>query len=140
MTPAEEKALQLTVDLWKELHNVVGNGPTRDADLRELVIPIHMIQRYLFAQDGCRANGGRILGETLRTVDKETGEVVDTKPKAKPAPKKKIEPKPVMQAGMIYTPDCPYNKDVCNISEKEANLSKIRFRQILCADCFRDKK
>lgn len=67
MTESEARALELTVDLWLTLLDVVGDGDTRDADLAELAAHVHAIQRAVLAQDTVRASGGqfRLLGGTF---------------------------------------------------------------------------
>lgn len=68
LTDAERATLAKTVDLWHDLIRVVGNGPTREADLDELVVHIHAIQRAVMANAAGRAypEDFRRLGSTLR--------------------------------------------------------------------------
>lgn len=68
MTEAEEKAMELSAALWDALCGVVTDGPNRDADLSELIVPLHAIQRYIMSNEAARQNPGRyrLLGESLR--------------------------------------------------------------------------
>lgn len=67
LTQAEHDALALTADLWQALVGIVGDGPSRDADLDELVHHVHVLQRYVLGQAGARAHPElyRLLGETV---------------------------------------------------------------------------
>lgn len=51
--------------LWNKLCKVVGDGPTRKADLGELVIHIHAIQQAVMSQAAARAHPDqfRLLGD-----------------------------------------------------------------------------
>lgn len=56
LTPDEHHAMGMTVKLWNHLsRNVVGGGPGREGDMRELMFHIHGIQRAILAQAACRA-------------------------------------------------------------------------------------
>lgn len=67
LTPAERTALDLTAQLANTLARVVGDGPTRQADLAELVHQVHVIQHAVLAQAAARAypTEYRLLGEIL---------------------------------------------------------------------------
>lgn len=69
LTTDEQLAIDLAGTLWGVLCRIVGHGPTRDADLAELIAPIHLIQRYVGSQAAARAHPHefRLLGETLHT-------------------------------------------------------------------------
>lgn len=63
----EFEAMDLTAQLANKLAEVVGHGPSRDADLAELVHHVHCIQRAVLAQVAARQfpDKFRLLGETL---------------------------------------------------------------------------
>jgi len=67
LTDSEQRAMEFTVALWKELGEVVGTGPSRAGDLRELVVHIHAIQHAVMSQAAARAypDRYRLLGGTL---------------------------------------------------------------------------
>lgn len=64
----EHRAVELAGELWNLLSRVVDDGPTRDADLRELIAHVHAIQHTVMAQAAARAypDTYRPLGGTLR--------------------------------------------------------------------------
>lgn len=68
LTDLERLALRMTGELWAALTEVVGHGPPRDDDLRELGHHLHAIQNALLAQSAARScpDYGRLLGETNR--------------------------------------------------------------------------
>ena len=72
LTEAEQAAVTATADLWRMLGGIVGDGPTRDADLRELIVHIHAIQQAVMSQAAARAypDTYRRLGETIETREK----------------------------------------------------------------------
>lgn len=55
LTPDEHKAIEQAGTLWNLLCKIVDNGPTRDADLAELIVHIHAIQIRVMAQAAARA-------------------------------------------------------------------------------------
>lgn len=55
LTADEHRAIQMAGDLWRQLCLVVGQGRTRDSDLRKLVIHVHAIQHAVMAQAAARA-------------------------------------------------------------------------------------
>lgn len=64
----EERALVYDLgQIWNRICNVVGDGPTRDADLAEMIPHIHALQRNIMAQAASRMYPGefRTLGESL---------------------------------------------------------------------------
>jgi hypothetical protein len=67
LTPDELVATKRAAELWGTLNVIVGDGPSREADLRELMYHIHAIQRAIMAQAACRAYPQlfRLLGEEL---------------------------------------------------------------------------
>lgn len=67
LTETERKAVEMAGDLWGLLCQVVGIGPTRDADLRELIVHIHAIQQAVMSQAAgrCYPDEFRLLGSTL---------------------------------------------------------------------------
>lgn len=55
LTPDEQSAIQLTADLTDLVaQNIIGFGPTRDADLAEFVFYIHGIQHTIMSQAAAR--------------------------------------------------------------------------------------
>lgn len=48
LTPAELEAVDLAAKLAEKLSEVVGNGPTRAADLNELLPHLHVIQNAVW--------------------------------------------------------------------------------------------
>lgn len=62
LTDIEKKAINQSAELWRSLQKIVADGESRSADLRELIKPIHDIQRAIMAQAGARAYGHRLLG------------------------------------------------------------------------------
>lgn len=50
LTIEEREALEKTAELWNQLTRIVGDGPARESDLRELMGHIHGIQRAIGAQ------------------------------------------------------------------------------------------
>lgn len=67
LTAAEHRALALTGQLAMELNLIVGNGPSRGADLQELVHHLHAIQHTIMAQAAART-----YPETLRLLGEDT--------------------------------------------------------------------
>lgn len=67
LTELEFEAITKAGELYKLLGQVVGDGPTRDADMSELVVHIHAIQQAVMSQACARAypNEFRLLGGTL---------------------------------------------------------------------------
>lgn len=49
-TEAEQRAINLTIELVNTYAQLVGHGPTRDADMAEFVAHIHPIQNAIMAQ------------------------------------------------------------------------------------------
>lgn len=68
LTDRERQAARRAGELWGDLCAIVGDGPTRDADLHELVVHIHAIQHAIMSQAAGRAYPAefRLLGSTLR--------------------------------------------------------------------------
>lgn len=67
LTDREQQAIVKAGDLWGDLCAIVGDGPTRDADLNELIVHIHAIQHTIMGQAAARAypEQFRLLGLTL---------------------------------------------------------------------------
>jgi hypothetical protein len=67
LTPDEHRAIQQAGVLWGTLCAVVADGPTRTADLAELIVHVHAIQHAVMAQAAARAHPDlyRLLGSTL---------------------------------------------------------------------------
>lgn len=53
--------------VWARLHEIVGDGPSRQADLREAATHIHALQNMVLSQAAARAyrHEFRLLGEVL---------------------------------------------------------------------------
>jgi hypothetical protein len=68
LTPTELHALDLTAQLADTLSRIVGDGPTRAADLNELGAKIHDLQSAVMAQAAARAypHKVRLLGDVVR--------------------------------------------------------------------------
>ena len=71
LTDAEHTAVTAVADAWAAICKVVGNGPTRGADLGEVVIHVHALQHFVMAQAAARAYPDiyRLAGETLAATD-----------------------------------------------------------------------
>ena len=68
LTPAEMRALDITVDLLHLIcKEVIGRGPTRDNDVREFVRHVRIIQQAILSQAAGRAYPQRFrtLGEVI---------------------------------------------------------------------------
>lgn len=67
LTEDEHRAVELAGELYGLLCSIVGDGPTRDQDLRELIGPVHEIQRAVLKQAAARAypDRYRLLGEVI---------------------------------------------------------------------------
>lgn len=67
LTSAERKFVEDCGSLWNDLCQIVEDGPTRDADLRELIVHVHALQHAVMANAAARAHAGqfRLLGSTL---------------------------------------------------------------------------
>lgn len=70
MTGLTELEREVTADLgrvWNKICTIVGDGPTRDADLAEACAHIHALQHTVMAQAAARAHPGefRLLGWTI---------------------------------------------------------------------------
>lgn len=64
LTPQEHAAIKQAATLWNTLCEVVPDGPTRNADLAELIHHVHAIQHTVMAQAAARAHPTlyRLLG------------------------------------------------------------------------------
>lgn len=71
LTDAEHAVIRQAGDLWGAICSVVGDGPTRDADLREMITHVHAIQHAIMAQAAHRAypEHYRPLGGVRRTTE-----------------------------------------------------------------------
>jgi hypothetical protein len=69
LTEAEQVVIAKTADLWGDICAAIPDGPTRDADLNELVVHIHAIQRAFMSNAAARAHPQlyRRLGSTIGT-------------------------------------------------------------------------
>lgn len=71
LTDLEISVISRMGDLWGDICQIVGDGPTRDADLTELIGHVHGIQRTIMSQAAGRAYPGlfRRLGVLVETGD-----------------------------------------------------------------------
>lgn len=67
LTDGEQFVIDTLGLVYRYLLDIVGQGPTRDADLAELLAHIHAVQRYMMAQALCREfpDQYRALGEEI---------------------------------------------------------------------------
>lgn len=68
LTEDEQHAMDLTGQLGNLLSDkVIGHGPTREGDLREMALHVHTLQNFIMAQSAARAHPDkyRLLGETV---------------------------------------------------------------------------
>lgn len=67
LTPAELEAMSAIAAVVGHFATIVGQGPTRDADMREVVNHIHALQAMVMSQAACRAypTEYRLLGESM---------------------------------------------------------------------------
>lgn len=68
LTEGEHKALYLIGQAWNAIsHDVIADGPTRDADCREVIVHVHALQAMVMSQAAARAYPGkfRLLGTSL---------------------------------------------------------------------------
>jgi hypothetical protein len=89
LTEAEHKAVTLAGELFTHLaRQVVGTGPTREADLRELAAHIHGIQHTVMSQAAARLYPGtyRLLGEVLRPEPPATSRIITIPADPEPSP------------------------------------------------------
>lgn len=68
LTEREKTISTIMGEVWGDICAVVGDGPTRDADLAELIVHVHAIQRSMMSQAAARMYPSefRLLGETIR--------------------------------------------------------------------------
>ena len=68
LTDAEHEVIERAGDLWNSICAAIPEGPTREADLGELVVHIHAIQHAFMANAAARAHPDtyRTLGGSLR--------------------------------------------------------------------------
>lgn len=71
LTTAEHAVVQRAGELWNAICAAIPEGPTRDADLHELVLHVHAIQQAIMSNAAARAYPKlyRRLGSTLRDSD-----------------------------------------------------------------------
>lgn len=71
LTEAEHKAVTLAGELMTVLaKEIIGHGITREADMNELVIPIHQLQHAIMGQAAGRLypDKYRLLGEVINPI------------------------------------------------------------------------
>lgn len=68
LTRAELRVIDDISAVWLQLGQIIGNGPTRGADLVEAGIHIHALQATVMSQAAARAHPDRLrlLGEAMR--------------------------------------------------------------------------
>lgn len=71
LTSDEHHAVKLAAELWNHLCKTIPKGPTRSADLGELVVHIHAIQQAVMSNAAGRAypTKYRLLGLSLHTPE-----------------------------------------------------------------------
>ncbi len=71
LTDLEKDVIRKAGELWGDLCSIVDQGPTRDADLAELITHIHAIQHTVMAQSAARTYPSefRLLGSSLKRVE-----------------------------------------------------------------------
>lgn len=69
LTTKEKAVVEKAGELWGDLCRIVSDDVTRNADLAELIVHIHAIQRYVMAQAAARAypEDYRLMGDIIRT-------------------------------------------------------------------------
>jgi len=69
LTDRERDIIHDAGQLWNDICTAIPDGPTRDADLLELIGAIHLVQRYFMGQAAARAypDQYRLLGLSLDT-------------------------------------------------------------------------
>lgn len=67
LTDLEREVVRDAGALWNKICQVVGDGPTRDADLAELIHHVHAIQHAVMSQAAGRAypEEFRLLGSVI---------------------------------------------------------------------------
>lgn len=72
LTEAEKQIIADAGQLWNKICAAIPDGATRDADLAELIAPIHLIQRYFMGQAAARTYPGsyRLLGSRLHRKER----------------------------------------------------------------------
>lgn len=71
LTSLEHEAIEQAGTLWGLLCQIVAIGPTREADLTELVVHVHAIQHAVMAQAAAREypTRYRLAGSTIPRVN-----------------------------------------------------------------------
>lgn len=78
LTDAEHAVVEQAGALWAAICEAIPDGPTRDADLRELIAHVHAIQHAVMANAAARAYPDRyralglIVGAPFPTTQQET--------------------------------------------------------------------
>lgn len=68
LTIDEHRAVELLGELWNLSCRIVGNGPSRQADMSEIAQHIHVMQQSILSQAAARAYPElyRLLGDERR--------------------------------------------------------------------------
>lgn len=68
LTRDEKAVISSAGTLWGDICRIIPSGPTRDADLKELIIHIHAIQRAVMSNAAGRAYPSefRALGDVIQ--------------------------------------------------------------------------
>lgn len=70
LTPLEIETIGMQGKVWNNLCKIVGDGPSRSGDLKELCAHVHAIQQAIMSNAAARAypDQFRPLGGTLRNT------------------------------------------------------------------------
>lgn len=71
LTPSEHDLMDVLAEASRVFREIIGSGPTREADLAEAVDKIHQLQAMVMSQAAarCHPDRYRLLGESLRDPD-----------------------------------------------------------------------
>lgn len=98
-----------------------------------------------------------VVPDPKKKAAKKASKKAAAKPKPEKEPEKEVEPTPEPEPeqaeeetaessgdeppeGYMHTDDCPKGNEFCEISRDQADLSRIRFRKILCRECHQSMK
>jgi hypothetical protein len=80
LTAAEHDVIKALGDVWGDICKVVGTGPSRSADLSEVVFHVHALQHFVMAQAAARTYPDlyRLAGGATLGVDVDAQDVTGT--------------------------------------------------------------